>query len=320
MKELPAWLKEYLLERYKHSSYANFLQMEILDLCAGETTVSMFVGHELTNLSHILHGGAVGSLLDMAMNLACFSTGRHATVLGFNTNFLGGAREGETVRAVATVLHSGRSTMVVESRIIDGKGKLLAKGRGTFLATEPITPEDQPLKKEPSPYRSSDRILSAVESRAIDTPEAPKVEEWLKAQLLSIHDRNFFAKYLGMEIVHIGKGHTVVSMLVMHKHTNIRGLVHGGALVSLGDMSMMLACASLGKRTVTLDLNINFVRRANEGDTIKSFTKVIHKGKTTMVVSGSTRDETGALLAEARGTFFVTGDFTPEAQLIPPPG
>ena len=98
------------------SHYANFLQVDILELCAGETTFAMKVRHqELTNLSGILHGGAVGSLIDMAMNLACFSLGKQATVLGFNTNFLSGAKEGDMVKASAKVLHNGKSTMVVEN-------------------------------------------------------------------------------------------------------------------------------------------------------------------------------------------------------------
>ncbi len=82
MNDVPEELKTYLLNRYKNSSYANFLQMHMLDLHDGEITISMQVRHELTNLSRILHGGAVGSLLDMAMNLACFSTGSKATILG----------------------------------------------------------------------------------------------------------------------------------------------------------------------------------------------------------------------------------------------
>lgn len=142
MKELPAWLKEHLLSMYERSSYAKFLRMEILELHEGESTISILVRPELTNLSGILHGGAVGSLIDIAMNLACFSLGRRATVLGFNTNFLSGAKKGETVRAIAKVLHSGRSTMVVEGRVVDSKGKLLAKGRGTFLASGQFTPKD----------------------------------------------------------------------------------------------------------------------------------------------------------------------------------
>ena len=141
MTDLPVWLKEQLLKMYEHSSYANFLQVEIIELCAGETTFTMKVRHELTNLSGILHGGAVGSLIDMAMNLACFSLGKQATVLGFNTNFLRGAKEGEMVKASAKVLHNGKSTMVVESRVTDNEGKLLAKARGTFFVIGQITPE-----------------------------------------------------------------------------------------------------------------------------------------------------------------------------------
>jgi len=155
VKELPAWLKEHLLCMYEHSSYAEYLQMKIIDLYEGESTVSLLVRRELTNLGGLLHGGAVASLLDIAMNLACFSLGRRTTVLGFNANFLKGAKEGEMVRAVARVLHSGRSTLVVEGRILDRPGQLLAKGRGTFLASCYLTPDDSRRCSMPRPKRPS---------------------------------------------------------------------------------------------------------------------------------------------------------------------
>lgn len=308
MKEPPEWLKSYLLNRYKSSSYANFLQMQILELHEGEITVSMLVRHELTNLSRILHGGAVDSLLDMAMNLVCFSMGWRAINLGFNTNFLSGAREGQTVRAVAKVLHSGRSTMVVEGRVLDEQDKLLAKGRGTFVVTGRFTPEDLEGEAPSPPIRQE---APRGNPRAV-TPEAKSLTGWLRDLLLHVHERNYFAKYLGMEIDEIGEHNCVVSMFVTHSHINIRGVVHGGALVALADMSMMLACATLGKHTVTLDLNISFIRRVSEGDIIKAYPLVIHKGKTTMVVRAGILDGAGRLLAEARGTFFVTGDYTPD--------
>lgn len=138
-----------------------------------------------------------------------------------------------------------------------------------------------------------------------------EVTPWLKELLLSIHERNLFAKYLGMEIVDVHRGDSVVSMLVTHKHTNIRGVSHGGALVSLADMAMMLACATLGRRVVTLDLNISFVRRASEGCTVRAHSKVVHSGKTTVVVEGKITDGSRRLLATARGTFFATGEYRP---------
>jgi uncharacterized protein (TIGR00369 family) len=139
-----------------------------------------------------------------------------------------------------------------------------------------------------------------------------QVASWLNELLLQMHDRNLFAKYMGMEIVDIQDGESVVTMFVTHKHTNIRGVVHGGALVSLADMAMGLACHSLARRVVTLDLNISFTRRIKEGDTVKALSKVIHSGKTTMVVEGHITDSSGRLLAAARGTFFVIGQYSPD--------
>jgi uncharacterized protein (TIGR00369 family) len=133
------------------------------------------------------------------------------------------------------------------------------------------------------------------------------VAPWLSELLLHMHERNLFAKYMGMEIVDIRECESVVSMIVTHKHTNNRGVIHGGALVSLADMAMGLACHSLAKRVVTLDLNISFIRRAKEGDTTTAYCQVIHSGKTTMVVKGHIKDSSERLLAEARGTFFVIG-------------
>ncbi|MCE5265310.1 MAG: PaaI family thioesterase [Deltaproteobacteria bacterium] len=319
-KEQPAWLKEYLLSLSELSSYANYLRMEIIELRSGETTVSMLVRHELTNLSGILHGGAVGSLIDMAMNLACFSLGRRATVLGFNTNFLGGAREGDTVRAEARVLHSGRSTMVVEGRVMDSQGKLLAKARGTFLAQGEFTPQESAVRPSQRAAAATAEVKAAAPVRGADATGNPgareeeavdRVDPGLEAFLVGLHDRNLFAKYLGMEIADVHKGNSVVSMLITDKHTNIRGVSHGGALVSLADMAMMLACATLGRRTVTLDLNISFMRRVSEGCTIRAHCGVIHSGKTTMVVEGKITDGSRLLLAAARGTFFATGEYRP---------
>ena len=143
------------------------------------------------------------------------------------------------------------------------------------------------------------------------------VPSWLNRLLLHLHDRNLFAKYMGMEIVDIRNGKSVVSMLVTHKHTNNRGVIHGGALVSLADMAMGLACHSMARRVVTLDLNISFIRRAKEGDTVKALSKVIHSGKTTMVVEGHIVESSERLLATARGTFFVIGHYRPDLSPVP---
>lgn len=130
---LQEWIKNYIYHIYNISSYVKFLQMELTEVKKGEAELSMLVRHELTNLSGILHGGAIGSLHDTAMKLVCYSLGKKAVILGFNTNFLGRAKKDETVKAFARVIHNGKSTIIVESRILSPDGNNIALARGTFL-------------------------------------------------------------------------------------------------------------------------------------------------------------------------------------------
>jgi acyl-CoA thioesterase len=138
------------------------------------------------------------------------------------------------------------------------------------------------------------------------------LENWLHELLYLRHDLNIFAKFMGMEIVDISLGGSIVRMAVSQNHTNVQGEIHGGGLVSLADMAMGLACNSYGKRLVTLDLNISFIRRTRVGNTVTAYSKVIHNGKTTFVVVSDIRNSLDMLLANARATFFVVGEYTVE--------
>lgn len=78
----------------------------------------------------LLHGGAVMALADAAggfcafLNLPAGATGT-ATVTSA-TNFLRGVTAGH-VEAVARILHGGRSTLVVDTEVRDGGGRLVAR-------------------------------------------------------------------------------------------------------------------------------------------------------------------------------------------------
>ncbi|MDR3288050.1 MAG: PaaI family thioesterase [Peptococcaceae bacterium] len=133
-KEVPGWLKERILRLYyERNFFVKYLRITIMDFYEGEVRISMDVRHELTNLVKTLHGGAVASMLDVAMNLACASLQKRVLVLEFNTNFTRGAKEGNTVYALSKVIHNGKRTMVVESKVIDIEGKIMAQARGTFF-------------------------------------------------------------------------------------------------------------------------------------------------------------------------------------------
>ena len=78
----------------------------------------------------LLHGGAVMTLADSAGGLCAFLNlpeGASGTAtIESKTNFMGSTRSG-TVEAVATPLHVGGSTIVVETEVRRDDGRLVAK-------------------------------------------------------------------------------------------------------------------------------------------------------------------------------------------------
>ncbi len=90
----------------------------------------MLVRSDLCTLHHTIHGGAIMAFADSVgaaatvINLAEDAKG--TTTLESKTNFIGGAREGTTVTAIATPVHRGRRTQVWQTRIETEDGKLVA--------------------------------------------------------------------------------------------------------------------------------------------------------------------------------------------------
>jgi uncharacterized protein (TIGR00369 family) len=90
----------------------------------------MPVRPELCTLNRTIHGGAMMALAD--------SVGAAATVINLpedakgtptiesKTNFIGGAREGTALLAIATPVHRGRRTQVWQTRLETEAGKLVA--------------------------------------------------------------------------------------------------------------------------------------------------------------------------------------------------
>jgi 1,4-dihydroxy-2-naphthoyl-CoA hydrolase len=135
-----------------------------------------------------------------------------------------------------------------------------------------------------------------------------------KQRLTRIYDQNPYVRLLDITIVAMEGGRAELHMpVIQEKHTNLFGVAHGGALASLADTAMGVACATTGNRVVTIDMNINYIRSAESQRIITAIGVVIHQGRNTMVAEASMVDEAGVLFAKARGTFYIMGKFEVEA-------
>jgi uncharacterized protein (TIGR00369 family) len=90
----------------------------------------MLVRPDLCTLNHTIHGGALMAFADSVGAAATVinlpEEAKGTTTIESKTNFIGGAREGATVVAIATPVHRGRRTQVWQTRLQTEEGKLVA--------------------------------------------------------------------------------------------------------------------------------------------------------------------------------------------------
>jgi acyl-CoA thioesterase len=122
-------------EELTQSAYSQLLGCRVLRVEGGVAEVAMTLEPALRNRLGKLHGGAMFSLVDVAMGLACSSShgfDKQSVTLECKINYIRAVAEGEVV-CIAKVIHGGRRTLVVDAEVLQGD-KLMAKAQATFAA------------------------------------------------------------------------------------------------------------------------------------------------------------------------------------------
>jgi uncharacterized protein (TIGR00369 family) len=109
--------------------FAEFLGMKVTHLSRERVVAELHVRAELGNRFGILHGGAIMALADNlggTATIANLPEGATTATIESKTNFFAGIPVGDIARAECTPLHRGRTTMVWQTRVTRGDGKLAA--------------------------------------------------------------------------------------------------------------------------------------------------------------------------------------------------
>jgi uncharacterized protein (TIGR00369 family) len=109
--------------------FADFLGMKVTIISTELVTAEMLVTERLSNRNGVLHGGAVMALADNlggTATIANLPEGASTATIESKTNFFAGISVGDTARAECTPLHRGKTTMVWQTKITRGDGKLAA--------------------------------------------------------------------------------------------------------------------------------------------------------------------------------------------------
>ena len=119
--------------------FSDLLGIEIRSVSPERVEAELKVTEDLCTRPAVLHGGAVMAFADTLGALATVQNlheGAWTTTIESKTNFFAAVPLGDVARAECTPLHRGRTTMVWQTRVTRGDGRLAAVVTQTQLVTQ----------------------------------------------------------------------------------------------------------------------------------------------------------------------------------------
>ncbi len=114
-----------------------------------------------------------------------------------------------------------------------------------------------------------------------------------------------FVTHLGFELEVFEGGESVITFTPNPEHLNTFGVTHGGACMTLLDVTMALAARSVQKDmgAVTIEMKTSFMRPAPGGAALTGKGRIMHRTATMAFVEATIYDAAGNVCAHSTGTF-----------------
>jgi uncharacterized protein (TIGR00369 family) len=112
-----------------------------------------------------------------------------------------------------------------------------------------------------------------------------------------------FVEHLGFEMVFFDEGQAELRYTPEPEHMNSFNVTHGGAVMTLLDVTLASAARSVdkGMGVVTIEMKTSFMQPAR--GTLTGKGRLIHRTRGMAFTEGSLFDEEGRVCAHATGTF-----------------
>jgi len=116
-----------------------------------------------------------------------------------------------------------------------------------------------------------------------------------------MYARDRASQALGMQVVEIGPGRSVLRMAVRDDMVNGHAICHGGLMATLADSSFAFACNSYNELTVASGFSIDIVAPARLGDVLTARCQEVSKAGRTGVYDAELTNQLGERVAVFRG-------------------
>ena len=117
--------------------FTTWLDGRIVSCDVGEMEIRYTLRPEMANPTGLLHGGMQAAMIDDLIGMTALTLGEEGFMLtiDLHVNFLGKAKVGQTVKARAKFIRSGRQVAHAVCEIIDEEGTIIARGESNLLKT-----------------------------------------------------------------------------------------------------------------------------------------------------------------------------------------
>ena len=133
---MTADLEPVLRDLVVGSPLGRLLGLELVAAAADRVSVRLPFRPEVTTVGDLVHGGAIGALIDVTATAAAWSRaemarGPRGTTVGLSINYLNGAR-GRDIVASGAIVQRGKSIVVCEVAVDDDAGTAVARALVTY--------------------------------------------------------------------------------------------------------------------------------------------------------------------------------------------
>jgi len=129
-------MNEIAREYVRHSPFTRHVGLEVESLEPDVAVLKLDFADHLVTVGDIVHGGAIGTLADVAAMAAVWTgvepgTASTGSTVSLTVDFVAAAR-GTAIVATAKVVRRGRSISFCDVDVTDGDGGLVAKALVTY--------------------------------------------------------------------------------------------------------------------------------------------------------------------------------------------
>lgn len=113
----------------------------------------------------------------------------------------------------------------------------------------------------------------------------------------------YFGRFLGIDFQEDGNAKMHLGL----HNANTYGVAQGGAIYTLADIAIgyrILTNLPKNEKVYTQEMKINYIK-PGKGDILTAQPEIMHRGRNTVIGQCRIEDETGDLVAQSLGTFFI---------------